>query len=225
MTPPRVTLLDIAQTLAAYVAIPVALVYPFGFVALFLQFMKYFGLEAYTAWYAVSVVNKTVVMGQGATILLVALLGNGLLAGLVCQILLWHDNRHKNKAGAHRPGLVIPAGLVLVSAAMALVLYVLCSRILAAGRVSWSAVVGRYDFDECHEESLRHQLNLWPDSLVPAFIFICGGLLGGALIYGFYQEYCRRPFADRWNYPRADRPLRSIAGLVTTIWSFSRGIF
>ena len=41
---------EIAQTLAAYVAVPVALLYPFGFLALFVQFTNYFYLDFYTAW-------------------------------------------------------------------------------------------------------------------------------------------------------------------------------
>jgi len=45
MTTPRVSFLAIAQTLAGYLALPAVLLYPFGFVALFAQFTRYFGLD------------------------------------------------------------------------------------------------------------------------------------------------------------------------------------
>jgi hypothetical protein len=48
--PLRVNLLGVAQTFAAYLALPAVLLYPFGFVALFAQFTNYFRLDFYTAW-------------------------------------------------------------------------------------------------------------------------------------------------------------------------------
>src|SRR5215217_38227 len=116
MSTPRISFLDIAQTLAAYLAAPAVLVYPFGFLALFVQFTNYFGLEAYTAWYAVSLVNKIIVIGQGATILLVALLGSVLLAGFVSRILLWRE-------GANRYWQWVGAFGLLVGSVIAFVLY------------------------------------------------------------------------------------------------------
>jgi hypothetical protein len=47
--PPSFSFLNLAQTLAAYLALPVVLLYPFGFVALFAQFTNYFRLDFYTA--------------------------------------------------------------------------------------------------------------------------------------------------------------------------------
>jgi hypothetical protein len=41
----RISFWDIVQLLAAYVAVPVALLYPVGFFALFFQFMNYFFLD------------------------------------------------------------------------------------------------------------------------------------------------------------------------------------
>src|SRR3712207_2457403 len=92
MTTPQVSFRDLAQTLAAYLALPVVLLYPFGFVALFAQFTNYFDLDFYTAWYAASLVNRVVVIGQGATILAAALIGSILLSGIVGQFFLQHDN-------------------------------------------------------------------------------------------------------------------------------------
>ena len=79
---------DIAQTLAAYVAIPVALVYPFGFFALFVQFTHYYLFDFYTAWYAASLVNRMVAMGQGVNILALALVVSVPLAAIIAGILL-----------------------------------------------------------------------------------------------------------------------------------------
>ena len=76
---------DIVHTLAAYVAIPVALVYPFGFFALFVQFTKYFYLDFYSAWYAASLVNRMVAVGQGVTILVLSLIGSVLLSAKIAQ--------------------------------------------------------------------------------------------------------------------------------------------
>jgi hypothetical protein len=54
METPRISFLDVVQTLAAFVAAPVALLYPVGFFALFAQFVNYFYMDLYTAWYAAS---------------------------------------------------------------------------------------------------------------------------------------------------------------------------
>jgi hypothetical protein len=67
----RISFLDVVQTLAAFVALPVALLYPVGFFALFAQFVNYFIMDLYTAWYAASLVNKMVAIEQGVTILAV----------------------------------------------------------------------------------------------------------------------------------------------------------
>lgn len=208
-TTPRVNLREVAETLAAYLAVPVVLVYPFGFVALFLQFTSYFDLEFYTAWYAVSLVNRTIVIGQGATILLVALLGSVLLSGIVSQILRWRGARPAGR-------WIRPVLLMLVSAAV-LVLYVLYSRILAAGKMSWLAVVGR-EPGECRADALRHQLNLWPDSLIPALIFLSGILLGGFLIYRSHERYSRSSSAEERRYPIGSNVLTE------AFWFFVRGI-
>lgn len=211
MTTPRTNFLQIAQTLAAYVAIPVALVYPFGFVALFLQFMRYFGLESYTSWYAVSLVNRTIVIGQGATILIVALIGSVLLAGMVGHILL----RYENRTGSFVPWVMV-VELAVVSL-VALVLYVLYSRILATGRMSWSAIAGLQS-DECRANALRHQLNFWPDSLPPAFIFVLGVLLGGFVIYGSCLDYRERANANERHSSVAAPHPRSTHRFLIGLW-------
>jgi hypothetical protein len=169
---PGTSFLDIAQTVTAYLAIPAVLLYPFGFLALFVQFVRYFDLEFYTAWYAASLVNRTVAIGLGFSILVVTLVGSVLLSGMVSQIFLRHDN------GAHASSLErrgrLGFKLALVSIVV-LVLYILYSRILAAGRVYDRAIFGNKPYDNCLEEAKRHQLNLLPDSLVPALILVVGG--------------------------------------------------
>ena len=185
MTGPRVSFLDIAQTLVAYLALPVALLYPFGFVALFAQFTNYFRLDFYTAWYAASLVDRVVALGQGVTILAAALVGSVLLSGIVAQMFLWHDTGGASRRFAR--GRMLGAKMALV-VLLTLLLYVLYSRIQAAGRLFSPAILGSKP-NGCLEETLRHQLNLWPDSLVPAFLFVVGGLCGGWLMYRAYQRY------------------------------------
>jgi hypothetical protein len=217
MTTPRTNFFAIVQTLAAYVAVPVALVYPFGFVALFLQFMRYFGLEFYTSWYAVSLVHRMVVIGQGATILIVALTGSVLFSGMVGRILLLYDDRTGVERFGPRATVV---SLTLVSS-IALVLYVLYSRILAAGRVSWLGIAGSQS-NECRDNAMRHQLNLWPDSLVPASIFVLGILLGGLLIYGAHFEFSQRSSVVGWRYPVVEGRLRGVPDFFSRLWSLAR---
>jgi hypothetical protein len=113
----RSNLRDVADTLTAYLAIPVILLYPFGFLALFLQFTRYFGLDFYTAWYAASLVNRMVAIGLGATILVAALLGSALLAGNVGQsLLLRKDQAREDQAGSRtfwrRTLLIVRLGIV-----------------------------------------------------------------------------------------------------------------
>jgi hypothetical protein len=217
----KTNFLEVAQTLAAYVAIPVALVYPFGFVALFLQFVRYFGLEFYTAWYALSLVNKTIVIGQGATILIVALVGSVLLAGTVGQtlILLWDENT--TDAGRFRRR-ILAVGLTLGFLVTALVLYVLYSRMLAWGRMSWSAIVG-VQTGECRDNALRHQLNFWPDSLIPAAIFVLGVFLGGLLIYESYHRYHQGLSAESTQAQTVHQHPGLILMFLRGAWSFGKG--
>jgi hypothetical protein len=122
VTAPRLSFLTIAQTLAAYLALPVLLLYPFGFVALFAQFTNYFRLDFYTAWYAASLVHRVVILGQGATILAAALIGSVLLSGIVAQIFLWHDDSGVSRRFAR--GRILGAKLAFVFI-LTLLLYVL----------------------------------------------------------------------------------------------------
>lgn len=202
--PPSFSFLNLAQTLAAYLALPVALLYPFGFVALFAQFTNYFRLDFYTAWYAASLVNRVVILGQGATILAVALIGSVLLSGAVAQIFLRHDA--SGRPGRFVRGRVLGVKLVLVSV-LTLLLYVSYSRVLAAGRVFGAAILGR-EPTECREEALRHQLNLWPDSLVPALTFVVGSLCGGWLMYKAYRRYRQSVSLNEGRGPVSDYRLR-----------------
>jgi hypothetical protein len=208
--PPAFSFLNLAQTLAAYLALPVVLLYPFGFVALFAQFTNYFRLDFYTAWYAASLVSRVVILGQGATILAVALIGSVLLSGVVAQILLRHDD--SGRPGRFVRGRMLGAKLVLVSV-LTLVLYVLYSRMLSAGRVFGPAILGQ-EPTECREEALRHQLNLWPDSLIPALIFVAGILWGGWLMYRSYRRYRQSVSLNEGRGPVADYRLRSTLRLL-----------
>jgi len=234
MTTSRISLSEIAQTLAAYVAIPVALVYPFGFFALFVQFTKYFGLDFYTAWYAASLVNKMVAIGQGVTILAIALFGSVLLSAKIAQILLKHNNlyiEYKSTGSSRlrricvrrrslraklrrvfrqhpllRRCLLVTKLIMLL--AVTLILYISYSRILAGGRISWFVIRGRKSTECDLVQAHRHQLNLWPDSLFPALVFIVGCSLGGWLIYRSYESHRKSVDEIRYRSPLEDYRLR-----------------
>ena len=130
-----------------------------------------------------------VVIGEGATILLAALIGGVLLSGMVCQILLRHENTRRYEDSANTSRFVrrreFGAKLAFVFV-LTLVLYVLYSRMLSAGRLYGPALFGRRP-TECLEQALRHQLNLWPDCLIPALIFVAGVVGGGGWVYRCYQ--------------------------------------
>ena len=203
--PSSVNLLGVAQTFAAYLALPAVLLYPFGFIALFAQFTNYFRLDFYTAWYAASLVSRVVVLGQGASILVAALIGSVLLSGIVAQILLQHGSSAVSSRFVR--GRMLGAKLALVSISTIL-LYVVYSRIIAAGRFS-PAILGSKP-TECLEEALRHQLNLWPDSLVCASIFVAGCLWGGRLMYGSYGRYRQSVSLNEGRGPVVDYRARGI---------------
>jgi hypothetical protein len=205
----RITFLDILQTLAAFVAVPVVLLYPVGFFALFAQFMNYFYLDVYTAWYATSLVNRMIAIEQGVTILALALGASVVLSGIIARLLLAHDEGNVPKPPTvfaklkavltlrgfeHRGAL--SAELIGISL-LILFLYSAYSRVVAGGRPSWFHLRGRLS-TECSEEQIaRHQSELWPDSLVPASIILVGCLWGGWLIYSSYQAYRRRTNVGR----------------------------
>lgn len=198
----RTSFLETAQTLAAYVAIPVALVYPFGFFALFVQFARYFFLDLYTAWYAASLVDRMVAMGQGATVLVFALVASVVLSAMMAQILLKHEEGERTR-GSRRWGVLYATGLSV----LILALYVVSSRILAGGRLSLFALRGR-ESTECYPAQARwHQLNLWPDSLLPALIFLSGCSIGGWVIYRSYRSYLEAE-ANSGRHPLRDYRLR-----------------
>jgi hypothetical protein len=88
--PQRSKFWDIVQVLGAYVALPVGLLYPVGFFALFVQFMNYFFLDFYTAWYAASLVNRMATIEQGVTILSLALVASVILSVIIYRFLLAH---------------------------------------------------------------------------------------------------------------------------------------
>jgi hypothetical protein len=90
LEPPKITFWDIVQTLGAFVAVPVALLYPVGFVALFVQFVNYYFMDLYTAWYAASLVNRMIATEQGVTIFALALVASVLLSAWIASILYVH---------------------------------------------------------------------------------------------------------------------------------------
>jgi hypothetical protein len=186
---------EIAQTLAAYVAVPVALLYPFGFLALFVQFTNYFYLDFYTAWYAASLVNRMVAIGQGTTILALALVGSVLLSAVVALILL--KNRKRSETSRLKKTTVLATKLTTLLTII-LILYIAFSRILAGGRVSMFVLRGRLTADCNPEQARRHQLNLLPDSLFPAALFLAGCFIGGWVIYRSYQRYRENADATLW---------------------------
>ena len=206
-----------AQTLAAYVAIPVALVYPFGFFALFVQFTHYFNLDFYTAWYAASLVNRIVSIGQGVNILALALVISVLLAAKIAQILL----KHEKSTGVSVVGRRIlrvrkptlgdklrrfvrrhMRGVKLTTLLMgALILYIFYSRIVAGGRLDLFVLRGRKSTECVAGKIWWHQLQLWPDSIIPALLFLAGCAMGGRVIYRSYRSYRR-------SHPTEDYRLR-----------------
>lgn len=178
-----------AQTLAAYVAIPVALVYPFGFFALFVQFTHYFSLDFYTAWYAASLANRIVAIGQGVNILALALGVSVLLAATIARILFVHPI--SSESSRVKSVLVVGARLTIIGVigALTLLLYIAFSRIVAGGRLTLFVLRGRKS-TECVEGKIWwHQLQLWPDSIIPALLFVAGCLIGGCVIYTSYRRY------------------------------------
>jgi hypothetical protein len=241
----RISFFDVVQTLAVFIAVPVALLYPVGFFALFAQFVNYFFLDLYTAWYAASLVNRMVAIEQGVTILALALVAGVILSAIIAGRLLAHDKsivpsgdesrsgppdelptvRAKLKAaftlsGFERRGALY-AELVGISLVI-LLLYSAYSRTVAAGRPSLFALRGRLS-TECNPDKVTwHQVELWPDALVPALLFLVGCLWGGGLIYSSYQAHRRKTYPNRHRYPPAERRLgNAIFGGVTEGWILS----
>jgi hypothetical protein len=97
----------------------------------------------------------------------------------------------------------VRAATVALWSLPALILYVAYSRILSAGRVSCLAIFGR-GYREVETEAVRHQLNLWPDSLIPAVIFVVGGIWGGRRIHSAYQRWRESEYDREGRYPPAD---------------------
>jgi hypothetical protein len=72
---------EVALTISAYIAIPVALCFPVGLFALWLGFIHYYGFQFSTAWQAAIVVDRNIVVGRGASILLIPLIASVLFPG------------------------------------------------------------------------------------------------------------------------------------------------
>ena len=240
----RIGFLDVVQTLAVFLAVPVALLYPVGFFALFAQFVNYFFMDLYTAWYAASLVNRMVAIEQGFTILALALVASVILSAIIARRFLAHDKSIVTSGDESRsspPDLpTVPAKLkaaftlsgferrgalyaeLIVISLLILFLYSVYSRIVAAGRLSLFAFRGRLS-TECNPDKVTwHQVELWPDALVPALIFLVGCVWGGWLIYSSYQAYRWRIYANRHRSPPAERRLgNSIFEGVTEGWILS----
>jgi hypothetical protein len=216
MSTSRMTFPEIAQALTAYVAVPAVLLYPFGFFALFVEFAGYFSFEFQTAWYAASLVNRMIVIGVGVTILIVPLIGSVLLTWIIGQILCKRgDTQSSGFSFMNWLAFTIRRALV---AATALVAFVFWSRTLTAGRLSCLAITGR-EYNESHAEAIRHQLNLWPDSLVPACIFALGVLVGGRLVFSSYRSYRRRVHEKTGKYPETGyNGIRFFSNGITQRW-------
>jgi hypothetical protein len=217
----RISFLGVLQTLGAYVAAPVALLYPVGFFALFFQFVNYFFLDFYTAWYAASLVNRMVAIEQGVTILVLALVVSVVFSASVAWILLKHVKSRIPSRSEREPSLGAKlkaaftlshfehkgrlCGYLLGLLLLILTFYFFYSRLVAGGRPSLFVLRGRLS-TECNLEKARwHQLNLWPDSLVPAIVFAIGCLLSGWFIYRTYhrtyQDYRQRIYSRQGSYP------------------------
>jgi hypothetical protein len=213
--------------------VPVALLYPAGFFALFAQFVNYFFLDLYTAWYAASLVTRMAAIEQGVTILALALVASVVLSAIIARILLAHDwtrapsgdtVRAKLKAAVTLSGFERRGKLYVELVGISLlifILYIAYSRIVAQSRLSLLALRGRLSI-ECNKDMVAwHQLQMWPDSLVPASIFLVGCLWGGWLIYSSYQAYSRRTHANRLLYPEDRRLGNAMFEGVTKGWILS----
>lgn len=189
---------EAAQTFTAYLAIPVALFYPAGFLALWLQFSNYYDFTLGTAWQAVSLVDRTAVVGQGAAILTVALITSVVFSWLVGRILLWTEvparivsTRDKILRFAALLGLSLSAG----------VFFILYSRVLHSGYLSVQTTSPNIGVDfallrnrDCSRWVINYleqkdNLDYWPDTVLPALLFITGGLVGGYLMYRSYRRF------------------------------------
>lgn len=76
---------SLAENFAVFIGIPALTLYPLGFVSLWIQLMAapYFpyALDRQMAWYAASLVDRTVVIGTGVHVLFLSLGATGFLAG------------------------------------------------------------------------------------------------------------------------------------------------
>ena len=87
------SLIGIAQTFAAYFAIPIALFYPIGFLALWIQIYHYApGLRLETAWHGVSLVHRVTIIGQGIQVLLGSLVFSLVFAMLFSNLFYFLHN-------------------------------------------------------------------------------------------------------------------------------------
>jgi hypothetical protein len=210
------------QTLAAFVAVPVTLLYPVGFFALFAQFVNYYFMDLYTAWYAASLVNRMVAVEQGFTIFALALVASVILSAWIASILYAHPKRSVPGGSERSRGFLSSAWAAFTLSRFEsrgalyakltgitlgiLILYSIYSRIVTQSWPSWLAIRGRLS-TECNPEKVaRHQLELWPDALVPATFYVVGCLWGGWLIYSSYQNFRRRTDA-KTDAKSADRRL------------------
>jgi hypothetical protein len=184
-----------------------------------------------------------VAIEQGVTIFALALVASVILSVIIARILHAHLKSRVPSGDEWRSSLPeLPTVRANLKAALTLsgferrgalyvklvgfslfilILYSVYSRVVAGGRVSWFALRGRLS-TECNADKVEwHQLELWPDALVPASIYLVGCLWGGWLIYSSYQAYLRRTDTNRLLYP-ADRRLdNSIFAGVTEGWILS----
>jgi hypothetical protein len=135
--------------------------------------MNYFFLDFYTAWYAASLVNRMVAIEQGVIILALALVASVVLSARIAKILRTHEKSGVS-SGFERRGALY-AKLVRISL-LILIFYIAYSRIVAGGRPSLFAIRGRLSTECSQDKAAWHQLQLWPDSIVPASIFLVGCL-------------------------------------------------
>jgi len=152
-------------------------------------------------------------MGRGIWILAIALLGAVLFSWLVGRILLWSEEPAQGASAWYEPSRQKVFRLAALSCASlaAGALFVLYSRMLHNGSLAIGQLrrFTQYQADllakrECSDQVIdwvryRHNLDFWPDQMVPSLVFVTGGILGGYLMY--------RGFVGR---TRSTRPSREL---------------
>lgn len=133
-----INLREAVQTFTAYLAIPLALFYPVGFFALWLQLQHEYAFRFVTAWYATTLIDRTAILGRGIWILAISLLGGVLFSWLVGRIFLWFKEPEGEDSNWYKPSRQKVLCVITLSCAslFAGALFALYGRMLRKGGLS-----------------------------------------------------------------------------------------